>query len=52
MSRLVEQYLDLFKAFEPRFALNQRRGASRERNAWAPGTGNSMLAPTQDSAAS
>jgi len=25
MSRLVEQYLDLFTAFEPRFALNQSR---------------------------
>jgi hypothetical protein len=26
MSRLLEQYLDLFLAFEPRFALNNRRG--------------------------
>ena len=28
MSRLVEQYLDLFTAFEPRFVLNRRRGTS------------------------
>ena len=29
MSRLTEQYLDLFAAFEPRFALNHPRGGSR-----------------------
>jgi trehalose synthase len=30
MSRLAEQYLDLFEAFEPRFALNHRRGTRLE----------------------
>jgi trehalose synthase len=30
MSRLAEQYLDLFESFEPRFALNHRRGARLE----------------------
>jgi trehalose synthase len=30
MSRLAEQYLDLFEAFEPRFELNHRRGARLE----------------------
>jgi trehalose synthase len=30
MSRLAEQYLDLFAAFEPRFRLNHRRGARLE----------------------
>jgi trehalose synthase len=30
MSRLAEQYLDLFAAFEPRFKLNHRRGARLE----------------------
>lgn len=29
MSRLAEQYLDLFAAFEPRFALNHPRGGGR-----------------------
>jgi trehalose synthase len=30
MSRLAEQYLDLFESFEPRFALNHRRGLRLE----------------------
>ena len=30
MSRLAEQYLDLFESFEPRFGLNHRRGARLE----------------------
>jgi trehalose synthase len=30
MSRLAEQYLDLFESFEPRFTLNHRRGARLE----------------------
>ncbi len=30
MSRLAEQYLDLFESFEPRFTLNHRRGTRLE----------------------
>ena len=30
MSRLAEQYLDLFESFEPRFGLNHRRGVRLE----------------------
>ena len=30
MSRLAEQYLDLFESFEPRFTLNHRRGSRLE----------------------